>query len=37
MYDDQALEDYGPRRVAQSVREGAKYLSNTGLARMRRD
>lgn len=37
MYDDQALEDYGPCRVAQAVREGAEDLSNTCFARMGRD
>ena len=34
MYDDQALEDNGPRRVAQSVREGAKDLGDAGFSSM---
>ena len=37
VHDDQALEDNGPRRVAQAVLEGAKDLGNACLARMRRD
>lgn len=37
MHDDQALEDYGPCGIAQSVRQGAEYLSDTSFARMRRD
>ena len=37
VHDDQALEDNGPRRVAQAVLEGAKDLGDACLARMRRD
>lgn len=37
MHDDQALEDNGPRRVAQAVREGAKYLRDAGFPRVRGD
>ena len=37
MHDDQALEDNGPRRVAQAVRQRAEDLGDAGLARMRRD
>jgi hypothetical protein len=37
MYDDQALEDNGPCRVAQSVREGAKDLGDAGFSSMCRD
>lgn len=32
MYDYQALEDNGPCRVAQSVREGAKDLGDAGFS-----
>lgn len=37
MYDDQALEDNGPRGIAQSVRQGAEYLSDSSFAGVRRD
>ena len=37
VHDDQALEDNGPRRVAQAVLEGAKDLGDACFARMGRD
>jgi hypothetical protein len=37
MHDDQALEDNGPRRVAQAVLKGAKDLGDACFAGMRRD
>jgi hypothetical protein len=37
VYNDQALEDDGPCRVAQAVREGTEDLSDPSLAGMRRD
>ena len=37
MHNDQALEDNGPRRVAQAVGEGAKYLRDAGFSRVRGD
>ena len=37
MHDDQALEDDGPCRVAQAVREGAEDLSDACFACMGRD
>jgi hypothetical protein len=36
MYDDQALEDNGPCRVAQPVRKGSKDLCNAGFTRVGR-
>jgi hypothetical protein len=37
VYDDQTLEYYCPRRVAQSIGEGAKDLGDACFARMGRD
>jgi hypothetical protein len=37
VHNDEALEHNCPRRVAQAVRQGAEYLGDTCLTRVRRD